>query len=87
MATPVKIMPTIDVSYAKLTSSNVAETEYGNYAAGTAYALGDRVIVPATHDVWESLANANTGNTPATSPTWWVRVGPTNRMAMFDTSV
>ena len=87
MTTPVKIMPPIDVSYAKLTASNVAETEYGNYAAGTAYALGDRVIVPATHDVWESLAASNTGNTPATSPTWWVRVGPTNRMSMFDTSV
>lgn len=87
MSAPVKIMPPIDVTYAKLTSSNVAETEYGNYAAGTAYAAGDRVIVPATHDVWESLANANTGNTPATSPTWWVRVGPTNRMSMVDTSV
>ena len=33
MATPVKIMPPID-TYAKLTS-NVAETECGNYAAGT----------------------------------------------------
>lgn len=87
MATPVKIMPPIDITYAKLTSSNVAETEYGDYAAGTTYALGDRVIVPATHDVWESLAASNTGNTPATSPTWWVRVGPTNRMSMFDTSV
>lgn len=87
MATPVKIMPPIDVTYAKLTSSNVAETEYGDYAAGTTYVLGDRVIVPATHDVWESLAASNTGNTPATSPTWWVRVGPTNRMAMVDASV
>ena len=87
MSTPVKIMPPIDVTYAKLTASNVAETEYGDYAAGTTYAAGDRVIVPATHDVWESLANANTGNTPASSPTWWVRVGPTNRMAMVDTSV
>ena len=80
-------MPPIDVTYAKLTASNVAETEYGNYAAGTTHALGDRVIVPATHDVWESLAASNVGHTPATSPTWWVRVGPTNRMAMFDTSV
>jgi len=41
MATPVKIMPPIDITYAKLTSSNVAETEYGDYAAGTTYALGD----------------------------------------------
>lgn len=87
MTTPVQIVPPIDVTYAKLTSSNVAETEYGNYAAGTTYALGDRVIVPATHDVWESLAASNTGHTPATNPTWWVRVGPTNRMSMFDTSV
>lgn len=87
MSTPVKIMPPIDITYAKLTSSNVAEIEYANYAAGTTYAIGARVIVPATHDVWESLAASNTGHTPATSPTWWVRVGPTNRMAMVDTSV
>lgn len=87
MTTPVQIVPPVEVTYSKLTSSNVAETEYGNYAAGTTYALGNRVIVPATHDVWESLAAANTANTPATSPTWWVRVGPTNRMSMFDTSV
>ncbi len=87
MQAPVKIVPPIDITYAKLTSSNVAETEYGNYAAGTTYALGDRVIVPATHDVWESLAAANVGNTPATSPTWWTRVGPANRMAMVDGSI
>lgn len=87
MTFPVKIVPPIDITYAKLTASNVAETEYGDYAAGTTYALADRVIVPATHDVWESLAAGNTGNTPATSPTWWARVGPTNRMAMVDTSV
>ena len=39
------------------------------------------------HDVWQSIAASNTGNPPATSPTKWVRVGSTNKFAMFDIGV
>ena len=87
MSVPIDIVGPIDISFAKLTSSNVAENEYGDYSAVTTYGLGDRVIVPATHDVWESLAASNAGHAPASSPAWWSRVGPTNRMAMVDRSI
>lgn len=84
-----RIIRPITVVDSTLVSSNVAETEYTAYAAGTTYALGDRVRVVSTniHQVYESLVASNIGNTPATSPTKWALVGATNRWKMFDASV
>lgn len=67
-------------------SSNVAATDEAAWDSGTTYALGDRVQVDATdsHKIYESLQAANTNHIPASSPTWWVEVGSTNRWAMFD---
>ena len=55
------------------------------WSSATTYAAGDRVHVGGY--VYEGLAAANTNNAPATSPSWWVRVGPDNRSAMFDGQV
>ena len=76
------------VTDAMLKTSNVSATTAAAYAGGTTYALGARVQVDATnsHLVYESLQAGNTGHTPASSPTWWVLVGATNRWAMFDQS-
>lgn len=81
-----KIIRPHAITDAILTASNVAETDYTAYNPATTYASGDRVRVVAAdvHEVYESLQNANTGNTPSTSPTWWVKVGATNRWKMFD---
>lgn len=63
------------------------------YAAGTTYAAGARVHSPISRRVYQSAKDANTGHDPtiltnqmdaAGVPTWWVDVGPTNRIAMFD---
>lgn len=61
-------------------------TTYSDYSAGTTYALGDRVIVVGSdsHHAYESLQAGNVGHTPASSPTYWADLGPTNRWAMFD---
>jgi hypothetical protein len=80
------IRPTV-ITDAMLVSSNVPENDYAAYAAGTTYALGDRVIVAADHRIYESLQASNTGHTPASSPTWWLDVSATNRWKMFDTIV
>lgn len=56
---------------------------YAVYAAGTTYALGDKVIDPATHETYESQAAGNLGN-PLTDATKWLGIGKTNRHAMFD---
>lgn len=76
----------VSVTPAMLVATDVPETDYAAYAAGTTYAAGDRVIVVADHLVYESLQASNTGHTPSTSPTWWIEVSPTNRWKAFDLS-
>lgn len=68
---------------ATLTASNVLENEYPIWAAGTTYAVGDRVIVLSTHNVYENSVASNVGKDPTTSDTWLL-VGVTNKYKMFD---
>lgn len=73
-----KVIPPIAITDAKLTSSTVYETVPTAYDAGTTYADGDIVSVAGSnnsHTVYESLQGGNTGNTPASSPLWWVSRG------------
>ena len=83
-----KIIRPISINDARLIASNVPETDYAAYNAGTTYALGDRVIRVATdvHEIYESLVGSNIGN-PLTDATKWLLVGNTNRWRMFDSSV
>lgn len=78
------IKPTTFVEATHLVSTNAVET-YAAYNAATTYAKGARVDY-GTH-IYESLVNSNTGNTPSTSPTFWVLVGPDNVHAMFDDQI
>jgi hypothetical protein len=55
------------------------------YNAGTTYALD--AVVRVAPRLYKSLQAANTGHTPATSPTWWVDNGPDNPYAMLDQQV
>ena len=70
-------------------ATNVPENDYAAWSAGTTYNVGDRVILTSTHRVYESLLSGNTGNDPTvvSSPIYWIEVGPTNRWAVFDTSI
>lgn len=78
------IKPTTFVAATHLVSTNAVET-YVAYSAATTYAKGDRVDYGT--NIYESLVNSNTGNTPSTSPTFWVLVGPDNVHAMFDDQI
>ena len=71
---------------AMLTSSTAPETDYPAWSSVTAYTVGARVIMAATHRRYEALA-ANTNVSPSTDPTKWLDLGPTNRWAMFDARV
>lgn len=84
-----KILRPVVINDAALTSTNIPETDYAAYSAGTTYALGARVIVVGTniHKIYESLSSGNIAHTPATSPTFWLDLGATNRWKMFDYSV
>lgn len=75
-----KFLNPIVITDAQLTASSAVETPPAAYNAGTTYALGNTCstgTVGGVITVWESLQNANTGNTPSLSPTWWVSLGTT----------
>lgn len=79
-----KVIKPVEYAGTMLISTNAANAD-AEYAAGTSYSIGNRVTHLET--IYESLVNANLGNTPSTSPTRWVKIGPSNRRAMFDTQV
>ena len=81
-----KLLRPVTITDAMLTSSTVAENDHPTWSAGTAYVTGNRVILTATHRRYEALA-ASTGVNPASDPTKWLDLGPTNRWAMFDARV
>lgn len=81
-----QIIKPVSVSSAMLISSTVPETDYAEWASGTTYNLGDRVILAATHKIYENLVASNLNKPPATSPTYWKVVSPTNRWKAFDTA-
>lgn len=67
-----------------MVDSSVTEDEYSTYDPLVTYAADVRVI--HEHFVYQSLQGNNKGNAPDAFATWWVRVGPTNRMKAFDLS-
>lgn len=77
------------ITPAMLVSANVPENDYPEWSSGTAYAKDQRVIIAAQHKVYQSLTDANTGNSPTSTalPARWIEVGPTNRWKAFDKSV
>ena len=81
-----KLIRPTTLTDAMLTSSTAAENDYAVWSSSTAYAVGARVILTSTHRKYEALA-ASTGVNPASDPTKWLDLGPTNRWAMFDARV
>lgn len=85
-APAIAIVQPVPVTDAMLISTNIAETDYPEWNGSTTYALRQRVILTSKHKIYESLQAGNVNRNPATEPTWWVEVGPTNRWKAFDTS-
>lgn len=83
MSGGIRLTTPLPLTGAQLTSTNVTEAEYSAWAGVTTYALGARAI--HNNSVWQSAQAGNVGHDPSTSgDVWWLRVGPTNRFAMFD---
>lgn len=74
------------ITPAMVTATDVPETDYSQWSAATTYAIGSRVIVLATHKVYESLQAGNLNKSPTTEAAFWSEVGPTNRWRLFDLS-
>lgn len=70
------VVPPFSVSDSSLTSSTVSEPNApSDYNAGTTYSKGQFSTDATLFDVYISLLDSNTGNTPAISPTYWRKVG------------
>ena len=83
-----QIIKPVTVTDSVLVSSNVAENDYAEWAVGTTYAVGDKVIVLSTHRIYESLVDSNLGNDPTTDDgTNWLDIGATNRWKAFDQKI
>ena len=86
-----KIIKPTTITDSEFISCNVSETPPAAYAAGTTYAVGDQVIVAATHKIYESLQDSNTGHYPpdnltGDTPYWW-EVGATMPWKAFDSHI
>lgn len=75
----------IQISGARLVSSNVPETEYPEWGLDDDYAVGARVIRDGK--VWESVQTPNIGFAPGANALYWADKGASNRMAMFDAKI
>ena len=81
------IIKPANVTAATLTASNVAETDYPAWTAGT-YTVGTRRIYD--HKIYEVVASSTTDRPDtgaAAVPATWLYISATNRFKMFDTSV
>ena len=67
--------------------TNVPEADYAAWNSGTTYAADARVILTSTHKIYQSLQAGNLNKDPVTEALWWIEVAPTNKWALFDTSV
>lgn len=78
----------IEVTPAKLTSSNVPETDHPIWSATATYGIGDKVILD--HRSYEAVAAVPAGVKPGAevvtkdTPAKWLDIGATNRWKMFD---
>lgn len=65
--------------------TSTAVNAHDDWDIAETYAQGNRRVFGIS--VYESLQDANTGKQPDAEPTWWIRVGPSNQWAAFDTAL
>jgi len=78
-----KVIRPFDMAPAMLVSTSAVESN-AEYNAATAYALDAKCTLAATGRTYQCIQGPNTGHAPASSPLWWVDIGPSNKWAMFD---
>jgi hypothetical protein len=83
----VKVLVPLVITDAMLTSSSLPETDHPAWAAGTVYAVGDRVILTSVHRIYQRLLAGSSPTAPDLDAVNWVEVGPTNLWAPLDRAV
>jgi hypothetical protein len=79
-----RVIRPIEITPSKLLSTTATET-YADWSVGTTYAEGEIRVYGQSK--YESLQGSNTGKQPDISPEFWLRIGPSNKWAMFDNEV
>ncbi|MFS2159175.1 hypothetical protein ACCD10_17725 [Pseudomonas sp. Pseusp122] len=86
-----RLIKPVEISEAKLISSNVPESDYPAWSSTATYAIAARVLL--NHNIWEAFAAVPAGVKPgeevvtATAPAKWQLIGADNRWRMFDAKV
>ena len=86
-----RLIKPVEITPAKLISSNVPETEHPAWSATATYVMGDRVLL--NHTIYEALAAVPAGVKPGEEvvtkddPAKWLDRGKDNRWRMFDNKV
>nr|WP_315415754.1 hypothetical protein [uncultured Pseudomonas sp.] len=86
-----RLIKPVEITPAKLISSNVPETDYPAWSVSATYAMGDRVLLD--HHIYEALASVAAGVKPGAEvvdkdhPAKWQDRGMDNRWRMFDDKV
>lgn len=78
-----KVIQPVGITSGMVTSSSATET-VALWSSTTTYSKDQRVRYGDF--VYVSLQNSNLNKQPDTNPTWWLRYGPSNKWAMFDTN-
>lgn len=81
-----RVIPPLEITSGRLTSSGAAEPGVGEVAwnAATPYTLGQQAYLPSNHTRYERLVAGTTPVSPDADPVNWADIGPTNRFGMFD---
>lgn len=91
------IVPPVSIGAARILSSTAVISKYLEYVPGTTYvqaiitnddpleyANSDTAVVTYLNRDYESLKPDNVGHQPDISSEWWLDIGASNRVAMFD---
>lgn len=80
-----KVITPVQVDSSNLISTSVTEIQPA-WSNATTYSDG-QIVSYLDFGIYESLQDSNLNNPPDSSPLYWLRLGPTNKLAMFDNQV
>jgi len=87
------LMQPLKITDSILHTSNVPENDYPVYSNSTTYSRGDRVIIIATHRIYECVIPESTTITgisplePVIDTVYWIELGWTNRWRMLNDEI
>lgn len=79
-----QVVKPVEFTDGMITSNSLVDLN-PTWSSATTYTAG--ALVTYNKRTYESLQASNTNHDPASSPTWWIDTGPSNKWAIFDNQV